>query len=353
MLTQTASIGNAVLISALRLQNNHYIYVDQKHLNTFDTGCFKCPHYQKNSSACASCDHKVYEYSQQKKYINEKNRYSVRKVLKRNALLLFMYLHFLNPDAAGLIQFDIEDAADLLNCTERSIRNNLRLLEKANYIIVKPSSIYGVYSAFITEYPSYFKKASMGGRGYSVISKDVFYQLLKMKDINSLRLSIRSLLIDIDNTKKPELRKSYKDLHYILPDYCTKKDIKNIITSTSFSSLFSASVKKRYVVLNIKDEFNVTKLANILRQQCKEAVQQQLHEIEVYKDKNHLKESLVLSNTDMIDICNIALKFPIRNICNSLMILYTDYIVPHLPIGKIGSLLRTITESNTYLSSLA
>lgn len=352
MLTQTASIGNAVLISALRLQNNHYVYIDKKNLNTFDTGCFKCPYYQKNSEACLSCNHKIYEYSQEKKYVNEKNRYSYRKVLKRNALLLFMYLHFLNPDSMGLVHFDLEDAASLLHCTERSIRNNLHLLEKANYITLKPTSIYGSYSAFISEYTSYFHKANTGGRGYSVLSKDVFYQLLQMQDINSLRLSIRSLLVDLDNTKKPELRKSYKDLHYILPDYCTKENIKNIISSDIFSSLFSSSIKKRYVILNIKDEYNVLKLANTLRQQCKNAVQDQLLKIQLYQKEKQLKETLTLSESDMKDITNIALKFPIPNICNALMILYTDYVVPHLPIGKIGPLLRTITEYNTFSSAL-
>lgn len=316
MYAQTASIGKSVLISSLFLQKNHIEY-----------------------NNCKIC------------YINEKNKYGERKLLKRNALLLFMLLHFIGPDKNGLVELDIESASEQLCCTERSIKNNLQLLEDHGYIAYNKTFCPGFYSVFILEYKSYFKKANQGGRGYVVLSKSIFDELLKIKDINTLRLTIRSVFQEITNQK--EIRKSFQELKRYLPGYCTKEKIKKIISTDPFHKLFYTSLKKRYILIAAKKEFNASSINNSLKNECKTEILKKITQINAFAKQNNLRFKFHLTDQQLIDLSNISLRVPILHIIDALDEVYRNYISKNQQIHNIGALVRRISEYNAEISVLS
>ena len=348
MYTQTASIGNAVLLSSLYQRPNHIRYVERKILNEFDTGCYTCPHFR--SEHCASCKSRVFDTAYDKVYVNEKNRFGTRKSLKRNALLLFMYFHFMGPDKNGLIQFDSEEAAEKLHCNERSISNNLKLLAKHNYISYTPGTYPGAFRVFISNYKDYFKKSQAGGRGYTIISSAIFEQLTGMKDINTIRLALRNLL-PID-TNYSDIQKSYKELKSLLPEYCTKNTIKQITSSMEFKEIFTTSQKKRYVNIVTKEKYNPTSIAEHLKQDCRNAVLEKVTAINEFVEQSNLRFKIHLNDSELKDISNIALRVPIQFICEAFEHIYSNYVSKNLRITNMGALVRTISEYNAEIAAL-
>lgn len=343
MVTVTANIGTGVMRSALRLQENFVEYKEEKHIEKLSTGCYSCEH-ACGSEACASCQNKIYETHLKKVYRNEKNRYGSRKALKRNAIMLFMYFHYLNPDKAGHVYIDIEDAAKVIGCDVKTIRNNLYLLNKEGYIILGKTDCPGYYQLFITDYKNYFKKASENGRGYTTLSKEFFYELLKLKDINSLRLVLRNFLFSIESGAKNIGRKerTYKEVKRELPKYVTQKSIKETLKSQEFGKLFDVTEKKRTVIMNVKQNFNPLEITNRLRSECYNKV---MNFIQNINNNRKMGKLFSISTDEMDDITSIALKYPLNAILKGLNEFYNDYIVQGEPVYNTGALLRTIVKS--------
>ena len=97
------------------------------------------------------------------KYINERDYYGNRPYLNQNAIYLFLYLHFLFPSSDGAVCFSVKEAADILSLPEKTIRLNLKVLAKRQYI----SYFYenGLCFANINSYTSLYNSASASGRG--------------------------------------------------------------------------------------------------------------------------------------------------------------------------------------------
>lgn len=352
MVTNTASIGNAVLKSALSLQSNYSVAEDIAEIDRLGSGCYQCAAYLEGnndlSELCENCLSKVCKHQTKKIYINEANRYGIRPILKRNALLLFIYLHFLNPDSRGLVRLDIEDAAEALHCTERTIKNNIRLLNERNYIITTLNPIIpGFYHIFLTEYKSYFLPANQGGRGYSIISHECFDQFVKMPDINSLRLAIRNLLPDIEPKKSVAshgYEKSYHDVMRVLPEYVTKTQIKHLVDTDEFKQLFYVKTKKRFIVIEAKDDFKPSRIANSLRQDCRDKLLKTVDEINKTAQEQKKRFKLHLSEEEITDICNISLKVHIPYIIAAVQEVYSDYTSKNMHVQNFGALVRAIAE---------
>ena len=121
MLTLTAPVGQAVLRSAIRLSDN---FIKFREVAVFDpgaSGCYDCLH--AGSDLCANCPNKVYHKEMKKIYVNEKARYGERMTLSRNAILVFVYLHFLSPDENGFIRMvNVQEAAEFLHRQRRRPR---------------------------------------------------------------------------------------------------------------------------------------------------------------------------------------------------------------------------------------
>ena len=345
MLTMTASIGQGTLRSALRLHKNYIKYEKQISVNREISGCSSCAHHC-DSNACSDCLSKVVETKIVKKYINEKNRYGTKSALSRNDILLFMYLHFLNPNQHGFIRlFDAEEAADYLHCHVRTIKNALRRMSDAAYITYQ--KIPGIpyhFHIFIKEYSNYFAKADNNGRGYVRISKELFDVFVLNKTITSLRLSVRSFLYTLDESRSSQLSvvpRTYKELKRDLPDYCHKKQIRAAVNTDSFREVFDVNDKKYTINVLLKSKYDISHILSSAKQEFEQLLNA---DIKTYNKQSDKKHQIVLAQEDYNDILNIVQKYPSSIILTAFDEVVKTFIEPGIPIHKIGALVRAFAK---------
>ena len=355
MVTCTASIGLAVLKSAIGLRKNYKTTVTDEFVDLKATGCQNCACFLQSDakhcdnsefpfcSKCDNCLYKIISTNTRTVYINEKNKYGYRPELKKNALLLFMYLHYLNPDKNGLVYVNIEDAATTLKCTERTVRNNLRLLDKYFYIDLNADPKYpGYYQLFLKEYPTYFKQADQGGRGYCVLPLDHLKTLVSMTNINRLRLAIRSLIPDTLFSSKEERRTelAYLEVQRDLPSYCSKNKIKELVASEEFTRMFHVIPKKYFITIKAKEEFNIENVSIEYKNDCRNRIIQLMDKFKAESKK--LKINFDLLEDDINDICNIALKIPVQNVTKAFEQMYERFVKMNIPVHNVGGLVRSL-----------
>lgn len=350
-----AKLGFINLIPAMRLMDNFKTISYTQVLDESGSGCSSCPHFAScklhTSDHCIRCLKKKYKLDETVKYVNEKNRYGEKTPLQRNALLLFLYLHYLHPDQYGLVQVTVSKAAETIHCTERSIRNNLHLLNKLNYISLQKGEYPGTYFAFIQSYPQYFHTMEQGGRNYISLSYNTFQTLTEEKEINTIRLSLRILTSAIDGTTPKLLHNetSYKEIRRLLPNYCCNKFVRRITETKTFHTLFQIAHTAHTVFIDIVEAFNPNKLAENLKKDCLLQIDECIKSIN--EKANQLGYKLgkhwFLTKKEKADIANIALQYQPIHIINALHTVYDSFILQKRKIDNVGALVRTITQSNS------
>ncbi len=242
---QFANIGKAVLIQMLGLQKNYHedIIGTRQVLDPQATGCANCPYYKQSTllgidckEQCANCPHCKYKEEPiiQRKYFNEFNQFGYKPMLKCFAIKLMLLLHFQSPDKDGYcVNFDPYQAAETLDCTTRTVLNNLDNLQRYQYIKYKRVSSHN-YNILLTGYQDYFSPATKGGRGYFVMPQDLFEKILPLDEINQLRIILRELL-EFDKLNQrgnfTVNNRSIEDIRKYLPFYCKPYIINKIIAS--------------------------------------------------------------------------------------------------------------------------
>lgn len=352
MLTRTATIGLAVLKSAIGLRDNYRELVEEIDLGK--AGCKRCAQFARKgvpctqeyfpfTEQCRTCTYAIFNTIERNVYVNEKNKYGVRYELKKNALLLFMYLHYLNPDKAGLVYVNIEKAANTLKCTERTIKNNLRLLDKHSYIVLDKTPVYpGLYKMFISEYNTYFLPANKGGRGYCTMPIEHLTLLQDMENINGLRLAIRNLIPETTVCHTPQGSRPFILIQQDLPSYCSKKKILEITSSDVFSKIFDVSSSKYFLDIRVKDAYDINSIVLTYKAECKDKILDLVQQLQQDSKKQKSRYSLYLLDEDIKDICNIALKVPVQFVLDAVRSVNTQYIMHGLPVKSMGALVRTI-----------
>ena len=330
-----------MLIPAIGFRKNHKEYVPVKKLDETLTGCFSCPYYG-TKGACASCEKRQYYTESAVRYVNEQHRHGYKKPLKKNAILLYMYLHFLPMDGNGFVRkIDAEEAALAIHCDPKTVANNISLLHEAGYIIASKAGIPGCYQAFICEYKNMFRKANEGGRGFLRIGKDLMEKVLLLPDTNTIRLAIRSYIESMDQKKQGE--KSLNEIKSVLPEYVTKKKLHETIGLPIFRSIFHVQENRKSASIMILPQFNQLKLSEKIRSKCRESVEDLLIRINKAQDKTH-HSPIHLSKREIDDISNISLKFPIDAILSGTQYFYENYIVPNRNYSNAGALIRTFAS---------
>lgn len=355
-----AKIGFINLIPALRLMDNFKTISYTQILDENASGCLSCPHFkdcrQHTSDHCNRCLKKTYKLDETVKYVNEKNRYGDKAPLQRNALLLFLYIHYLHPDQYGLVQINIARAAETIHCTDRSIRNNLHLLNKQNYITLQKGEYPGTYFAFIQSYPQYFNTMEQGGRNYISLSYETFQTLTEEKEINTIRLSMRILTSNIDSTTPKLLRNetSFKEIRRLLPNYCCNKFVRHITETKTFHTLFQIAQTAHTLFIDIVETFNPNKLTENLKKDCLIQIDQCMDLINEKANQLGYKygKHWFLSKKEKNDIANIALQYQPIHIINALHTVYDSFILQGREIDNVGALVRSITQSNSRFYNL-
>lgn len=354
-ISSIAKIGFINLIPALRLMDNFKTTSYTQTLDENASGCFSCPYFANclahTSEHCNRCLKKKYKLDENVTYVNEKNRYGEKAPLQRNALLLFLYMHYLHPDQYGLVQVDIKKAAETIHCAERSVRNNLHLLDKQNYIVLQKGEYPGTYFAFIQSYPQYFHTMEQGGRNYIALSYDTFQTLTEEKEINALRLSIRILTSSIDSTTPKLLHNetSFKEIRRLLPNYCCNKLIRHLADTKTFHKLFQIAQSAHTMFIDIVEAFNPNKLTENLKKDCLIQIDNCIDLINEKANQLGYKygKHWFLNKKEKNDIANIALQYRPVHIINALHTVYDSFILPGRPVDNVGALVRSITQSNS------
>ena len=352
MLTETASIGQANLRNVLTYAPNHTRLTTTRVLDERMTGCFACPKKGSDPSACDHCTDRVYLTTVQKVYINERAKYGApSSPMKRTACLLFLYLHFQNPDHNGLITyFDAEDAASYLGVTARTIKANLLTLQRNGYVSFRGTDIPYHFDVFLTGYQDYFLPAKKGGRGYVIFSKELFHHALSCRTIMELRVFLRSYLDASDMMRKNGtiVTRSFRDIKSQLPAYCPVGKIKAIMNGDVFSSVFEVLSEKRKTTMRLRPEYGQTKLRDTLVSECRSSVEALINDLNNARtEKDANAAPLHVSVQDLEDTAKIALKYPVKAVTLAIREIFRDYVETRdhrWEIESFGALVRSYTS---------
>lgn len=276
-LSKYARIGKAPFIKAIGVQKNHKekVYTETQELDCAASGCFACENYKNiefyeympeeiqscAKKCCENCPHAVYKtvIHESDKYINESNIFGNKPRIKAIALKLLLVYHFLSPDDQGIVSgISPQELAEYLGCTVRSIKNANNVLQKYGYIMYSQDGTHkSRFQVILTEYPSYALPANQGGRGYATFNQECLQELLRIKDLNQLRILLRAAL-DADTNRNPDkeliISQDYDFLRRFLPDYCKPGIIRRALSSVT--ALFSVVFEDEHIFLKMDPAFH-------------------------------------------------------------------------------------------------
>lgn len=330
MNTITAVIGLSSLIPALGLTPNYKLSSEKTTYGSSETA-FKNP----------------------VTYINEKNRYGASRPLRKNALLLLLYLHFQAPDKNGFVRFSVSEAAGSLCCHERSIHNNLRLLSQKQFISCQEDICSDLYQVFLHDYKNYFLPADKGGRGYIILSDDLFCELQIQKRINQIRLILRSYINEMkprDHRYDEELF-TFHSLKRYVPHYSTIQEIKDLLHSDSYTKIFTVQKVGSVAMKNsIKEAFHAGNLRAQLKRDCATALEELVCILQPENDSRY-RRHFYLSRQQCEDISSLAYLYPVPLILESLREIYHQYYEKFNDPQNLGALVRTYVQKKALVFS--
>lgn len=351
---KTALINTAAVINAVKNQVSHY-KTEYKQTDLVDSNasdCYSCPFYQKDGNCTRDCEKKRFQIVETRTYINEQNHFGKRAPLNTIAIKLFLYLHFLKADQNGYVRIEMQEAADVLCCSKRTILRNLDTLSRRGYISYGKGLFAGTYQAFILSVKENHKSAAQGGRGYFVLSFDMFKLLCNCKTINEIRLELRGIVSALDGLTNNQFlnETSFSDAKRMLPAYVTKKKIKQILISSEFRSMFGVKLSKEnsFFYITMKEEYNPVRLKTDICKHCRSAIEQVVSSInkDIEKMNRKLKQHqplLQLSNSDITDISKISLQLPEQVIVSAIYRFYDTYVKQGEKIHSVGAMIRTLS----------
>lgn len=276
-LSKYGRIGKAPLIKAIGVQKNHkeIIYTETQELDQVASGCYECNNYKNIEffeympgeiqaaarTCCAGCPYAVYKtvVHETERYINEKNMYGNQPRLKAIALKLLLIYHFSYPDENGLVSgLSARELAAYIGCSTRSIHNANDALMEYGYILhCKDGCSKRKFQVFLKEYKSYSLPADQGGRGYATFNRECLDELVRITDLNQLRILLRAAL-DIDTNRDPQkdlvLFQNFDSLRRFLPGYCKPGIIRRALSS--ITNLFSISFDEEQIQLKMNPAFH-------------------------------------------------------------------------------------------------
>ena len=270
MIQNYGKIGKAVLKRLLGLQQDGYIYSldsSDQSIDPLKSGCLSCPYHilSQNSSdqktleyctqQCATCKTKIIaEPDFEKKYIYEKSKYGYSKPMYLNSIKVFLYIHLFGYDSKSFVRdLDLKEVSSYLDVDIKTIRRALLKLRDFDYIYTTNVS-EPLVNILLPEADSY---AQVGGSGYFELSKALFDELIQITNINSFRITLRTLL-EFDESyakgqEKDILKKRIHDIHKYLPQYAKPHIILDCIQKAE--TIFETVSDKKIVQFHIKEQF--------------------------------------------------------------------------------------------------
>lgn len=349
----TTTVNTAAIITAIRCQKNYYRtdVVTTDIVDPDASNCYICPFYKKNANCDHECNQKQFIRKQVRTYINERNRFGYKKELPALAIKLFLYLHFLRSDRHGYLRLEVNETSEVLSCSRRSVVRNLETLSRRGYISYAKGVFAGTYQVFLLSASENKKTAAQGGRGYFVLSYDMFQILLGCKTINELRLQLRGVVSTLEGTTKNQILQetSYADVKRMLPAYATKKFIRNTITSEHFLQMFGVKLSKEhsFFYITMKEEYNPIRIKADKVANARNSIEDVMNQMNASITKTNKKFKthvplLSLTKEDIQDVAKISLQLPISCITQALSRFHESYVKRGERVRSVGAMVRTI-----------
>nr|DAV25125.1 MAG TPA: replication protein O [Caudoviricetes sp.] len=221
-----------------------------------------------------------------------------------------------------------KDVAKAINCSERTARDNINALIKAGYIVIS-SYNNSTYKVFIKDYHKYHQK---GNRGHLYLSNKCFKALIKIDNINTLRLALLGLVrlddMRVSKDKNPSKELSYKVLINLLPSNITcPKQIVKIFAKAK--ELFKIIFKEDSISISFNKDIDSVAYAKNLNKNNKKALSKFLKRF-----------GLDITNKDKDDLLQMSIQYNIHIVTNAF-----KYIKDKNP-EELGSYLRTVIRNN-------
>lgn len=364
-----ASVGKSLMLQAIGIQEN-YTEVISSEIDTEKSGCYSCPcFYNADKSSCESCPSKC--YITKKVYHNELNRHGYKPMLKLNAIRLLIYLHFLHPDANGIVRnVGFIHLAEKLDCDVRTIQNNLDILDKYDYIKYCRLDAKRI-NILIQDYTRAFKKASEGGTGFVVLNDTFMDKLLSIDKINTVRIYLRNLVeLDTKNAKlgysNNTLEKSYNEIRRSLPHYCKRGVIIKALSGNEDVFSVSHNLSLNTVTFILKEAYIGKECRNLKTNRYIKMLDDYItefnHAAAAYnldnKDKNNpfyrifsfypnvTPINLLPEHID--NMAHLAIEYSFEQVIEVFEYIYIYYYMEGTRIENLGGLIRTILNNKAY-----
>ncbi len=298
------NIGKINIIPALGLARNMSTEIDRK-----ASGCLSCPYYASIIRGEKSADHCALCAKKKNLYQNEKARYGYKESLTKAELFVFIALHLYGPSSEGIIT-DVSAVrlAEECQISPKTAYDVLNGLAIKGYIYLN-TDIRGSYTILIRNYDQYFASAKKGGRGYIVITRAFFNQLLSVKrNINAVRYTLRAYInIDMDAkgnyTHELVHTETMKQALSYLPKYMRPCDLHKIIAKTLPSMLSLVKDIGKNIILRLDPEYYGPALKQHILEEEADVFRTQLEETLDFLNR---KEAGIISLADMPETAQAA-----------------------------------------------
>ena len=285
------------------------------------------------------------EYDSNKKiirYINEKNAFGEGIALNRNAIFLYIYLHFLNVNSNAHTVLDIYEASQYLSIPKRTILYNMRVLNQKGYIRFCEGDLAGTYHIFIDYYADNSLSASNGGSGFIIITKSIFDKLRTLKTINSLRFAIRGLMNELPGKQNMGTKTgcNFDKLKTMFPSYIQLKEIYRILTNSTIKAMFDIAIAPsgKYIRIDASKTIDPRKE----RQKIYATAEKEIRGFFDSMNLKHTDNQIHPNDKEFRDISKIALRVPMEYITAAVNQIFANQ--NGTPIRNLPAYIRTLAN---------
>lgn len=275
-------------------------------------------------------------------FLSESNIYNAdrTKMLNANCGLLYLYLHMLGPNAYSKVTLVLEEASRCLKRSQRTVYNNLCILRRKGYINFIEGALDGTYDIFIEYYDDNKFAGKEPGKGFIVVSKDVFDKLICIRDVNTFRFAIRGLLNQVPGKQSNGLNTgcTIKEIKPFFPSYASKKFILNVMGSEAITNIFNISASKslNYFKVSIKGVYD----ALTLKRKKLLDVEQEIKRTFDSMNAKYPQNKFLPTQQELRDLSKISLQKPITGIKQAIGKLFANY--TRQTVKNMPALVRTL-----------
>lgn len=251
----------------------------------------------------------VYENERDKfKLYHKEMRFAPRSVLRMAILLPMFEIKLEEGTNNGYIpQVNFWELSQILKCTRPQVKFALNYLQDMGMIKLKHEFNCGnlrVYRITIVDYQKFFLPAKKGGAGYFELTKEKFYELISIQDVNELRIELAHLIMNGLQDGNDHFI-DFDDISFCLPPYARRRKV--YLKKSKKSTLFSVHANK-YRQMVIKSTYNMKERIKELVQKARPCIDDALF----YYFGNNVK------NKYLDEIAQMAVHFQTEHLVRSI-----------------------------------